>query len=151
MVTSCDQPYQWASPKIGKKFDGGKVMQHLPKQAVFLGRALQACLDYPQQPLPDELNVLLCFLDGAERRRRIQAALNAKQRLKLDLPADVHWMPADEVREAGPSWRGHERHFESLRRAADFVMHELTIADRANVMITTEDDNLAIEQIEKLQ
>lgn len=36
-------------------------------------------------------------------------------------------------------------------RAVDFVMHELTIADRANVMITTEDDNLAIEQIEKLQ
>jgi hypothetical protein len=76
---------------------------------------------------------------------------NAKQRVKLDLPADVHWMPADEVREARPDWRGHERHFQSLRRAVDFVMHELTIADRANVMITTEDDNLAIEQIEKLQ
>ena len=76
-------------------------MQHLPKQAVFLGRALQARFDCPQQPLPDELNVLLCFLDGAGRRRRIQAALNAKQRVKLDLPADVHWMPADEVREAG--------------------------------------------------
>ena len=30
-------------------------------------------------------------------------------------------------------------------------MHELTIADRANVMITTEDENLAMEQIEKLQ
>jgi hypothetical protein len=77
-------------------------MQHLPKQAVFLGRALQARFDCPQQPLPDELNVLLCFLDGAERRRRVQAALNAKQRVKLDLPADVHWMPADEVREASP-------------------------------------------------
>ena len=60
-------------------------------------------------------------------------------------------MPADEVREARPGWRGHERHFQSLRRAVDFVMYELTIADRANVMITTEDDNLAIEQIEKLQ
>jgi len=119
-------------------------MQHLPKQAVFLGRALQARFDCPQQPLPDELNVLLCFLDGAERRRRVQAALNAKQRVKLDLPADVHWMPADEVREARPGWRGHERHFQSLRSAVDFVMHELTIADRANVMITTENDNLAI-------
>jgi hypothetical protein len=126
-------------------------MQHLPKQAVFLGRALKACLDRPQQPLPDELNVLLCFLDGAERRQRIQAALNAKQRVKFDLPADVHWMPADEVGEARPEWHGHERHFQSLRSAVDFVMHELTIADRANVMITTEDDNLAIEQIEKLQ
>ena len=45
----------------------------------------------------------------------------------------------------------HERHFQSLRSAIDFVMHELTIADRTNVMVTTEDDNLAIEQIEKLQ
>ena len=125
-------------------------MQHLPKRAVFLGRALQARFDCPQQPLPDELNVLLCFLDGAERRRRLQAALNAKQRVKLDLPADVHWMPADEVREARPDWGGHERHFESLRRAVDFVMQELTIAGRANVWITTEDGNLTIEQIEKL-
>jgi hypothetical protein len=126
-------------------------MQHLPKQAVFLGPALKACLDCPQQPLPDELNVLLCFLDGAERRRRIQAALNAKQRVKLDLPADVHWMPADEVPEARPDWRGHERHFQSLRSAVDFVMDELSIADRANLRITTADGNLAIEQIEKLQ
>jgi hypothetical protein len=126
-------------------------MQHLPKQAVFLGRALQARFDSPKEPLPDELNVLLCFLNGAERRRRIQAALNAKQRVKLDLPADVHWMPADEVREARPGWRGHERHFQSLRRAVDFVMHKLTIADRANVRISTADSNLAIEQIEKLQ
>jgi hypothetical protein len=126
-------------------------MQQLPKQAVFLGRDLQARFDCSQKPLPDELNVLLWFLDGAERRRHIQATLNAKQRVKLDLPADVHWMPADEAREATPDWRGHERHFQSLRRAVDFVMHELTIADRANVMIATEDDNLAIEQIEKLQ
>ena len=126
-------------------------MQHLPKQAVFLGRALQARFDCSQQPLPDELNVLLWFLDGAERRQRIQATLSASQRVKLDLPADVHWMPADEVREARPGWRGHERHFQSLRRAVDFVMHELTIADRANVRISTADSNLAIEQIEKLQ
>jgi hypothetical protein len=55
------------------------------------------------------------------------------------------------VREARPGWRGHERHFQSLRRAVDFVMHEPTFANRANLMITTQDDNLAIEQIEKLQ
>jgi hypothetical protein len=125
-------------------------MQHLPKQAAFLGRALQASFDCSRQPLPDELNVLLWFLDGAERRRRIQATLSASQRVKLDLPADVHWMPADEVREARPDWGGHERHFESLRRAVDFVMQELTIAGRANAWITTEDGNLTIEQIEKL-
>ncbi len=125
-------------------------MQHLPKQAVFLGRALQARFDCSQQSLPDELNVLLWFLEGAERRRRIQATINVRQRVKLDLPADVHWMPADEVREARPDWGGHERHFESLRRAVDFVMQELTIAGRANAWIATEDGNLTIEQIEKL-
>src|SRR4029453_12629639 len=119
-------------------------MQHLAKQAVFLGRALQARFDCPQQPLPDELNVLLCFLDGAERRRGIPATLNAKQRVKPDLAADVHWMPADEVREARPDWRGHERHFQSLRRSVDFVMHELTLADRANGRISTADRNLAM-------
>jgi len=57
-------------------------MQHLPKQALFLGRALQARFDCRQQPLPDELNVLLSFLDGAERRRRIQATLNGRQMVK---------------------------------------------------------------------
>jgi hypothetical protein len=30
-------------------------------------------------------------------------------------------------------------------------MQELTIADRANVWITTKHDNLTVEQIEKLQ
>jgi hypothetical protein len=125
-------------------------MQHLPKQAVFLGRVLQARFDCSQQSLPDELNVLLWFLDGAERRRGIQERFNAKPRVKLDLPADVHWMPADEVPESRPDWGGHERHFESLRRAVDFVMQELTIAGRANAWITTEDGNLTIEQIEKL-
>jgi hypothetical protein len=126
-------------------------MQHLSKQAGFLGRALHSRFDCSQQPLPNELNVLLWYLDGAERRRRIQATLNARQRVKLDLPADVHWMPADQVSEARPDWDGHERHFESLRRAVDFVMQELTIAGRANAWITTEDGNLTIEQIEKLQ
>jgi hypothetical protein len=41
--------------------------------------------------------------------------------------------------------------FESVREAIDFVMQELTIADRANVWITTKHDNLTVEQIEKLQ
>jgi hypothetical protein len=126
-------------------------MQHLSKQAVFLGRALQARFDCSQKPSPDEVNVLLWFLDGAERRRRIQATLNARQRVKLDRPADVHWMPADQVPEASPDWDGRERHFETLRKAIDFVTHELTIAGRANAWIATEGGNLSIEQIEKLQ
>jgi len=38
-------------------------MQHLPKQALFLGRALKECLDCSLQPLPDELNILLEMLE----------------------------------------------------------------------------------------
>ena len=57
-------------------------MQPLPKQALFLGRALRERFDCCQQPLPEELNVLLSFLDGAERRRGIQATLNNRQSVK---------------------------------------------------------------------
>jgi len=70
---------------------------------------------------------------------------------KLDLPADVHWVPADRIPEAGPDWGGNQRHFGSLRKAIRFVMQSLTIADRANVWITTKDGNLTVEQIEKMQ
>jgi hypothetical protein len=55
------------------------------------------------------------------------------------------------VREARPKWAGHARHFDSLRRAIDFEMHELTIAGRTNAWITTENGNLTIQQIERLQ
>jgi len=70
-------------------------MQHLPKQAAFLGRALQASFDCSRQPLPDELNVLLWFLDGAERRQRIQATLSASQRMKLDGRANA-WITTED-------------------------------------------------------
>jgi hypothetical protein len=146
----CSRPGRFDEAPKKPKMNGGNVMQHLPKPAVFLGRALRSRFDCSEQPLPEEWNVLLWFLDGAERRRRIEATLNSRQMVKLDQPADVHWMPADQVSEAKPDWGGHERHFGSLRRAIDFVMHELTIAGRANAWITTESGNLTIEQIEKL-
>ncbi len=73
------------------------------------------------------------------------------QKTKLDFPADVHWVAADRIAEAGPDWGGNQRHFESLRQAIEFVMQGLTIADRANVWIATEDGNLMVEQIEQLQ
>jgi hypothetical protein len=73
------------------------------------------------------------------------------QKTKLDFPADVHWVPADRIAEAGPDWGGNQRHFESLRQAIEFVMQGLTIADRANVWIATDDGNLMVEQIEQLQ
>jgi hypothetical protein len=66
-------------------------------------------------------------------------------------PLTCIWVPADQVSDAGPDWRGNQRHFESVRKAIEFVTQGLTIADRANMWITTEDGNLTIEQIEKLQ
>jgi len=54
------------------------MLCNILKQALFLGRTLKECLDYSLQPLPDELNILLEMLDGAERRRRIQATLNTR-------------------------------------------------------------------------
>jgi hypothetical protein len=75
-------------------------MRHLPKQALFLGRALRAQFDCTQQPLPNHMSVLLCLLDGSDRRHRLQATLGTRQTVKLDLPADLHWKPADQV----PEW-----------------------------------------------
>jgi hypothetical protein len=130
------------------------AMLHPPTQALFLGRILRAHFDCSQQPLPNQHKVALCLLDGAEPRQRVQAKLKPPgpgQKPKLDFPADVHWVPADRIAEAGPDWGGNQRHFESLRKAIEFVMQSLTIADRANVWITTEDGNLTVEQIEQLQ
>ena len=57
---------------------GGNAMHDLPKQALLLGQALQARYDCSERPLPNEFNVLLCLLDGAERRQRVQARCNGK-------------------------------------------------------------------------
>ena len=124
-------------------------MQHLPKHALFLGRAVKEHFDCCERPLPEQFNVLLCLLDGAERRQRLQAKLNAGPLMKFDLPADVHWVPADQV--VAADREEHNRHFRSLRRAIDFVMHELNIPSRANAWITSAGGSLAIEQIERLQ
>jgi hypothetical protein len=43
---------------------------------LFKGQHLCPEFDCPQGPLPDKLEVLLCLLDGAERRRLLQAKLN---------------------------------------------------------------------------
>ena len=47
---------------------GGRVL--------FLGQ--QQCPEFqcPQEALPEQFKILLCLVDGAERRRQIQAKLN---------------------------------------------------------------------------
>jgi hypothetical protein len=55
------------------------------------GALLRAKFDCSQQPLPSNLEVLLCFVDGAERRRQVQTKLNTSNpplTAKFDLPAD---------------------------------------------------------------
>lgn len=70
--------------------------------------------------------------------------------IDLDQPADLLWIPANELPEAGADWTGNQRHFTSLREAVRFAVEDLGIADRANVWITTEEGNLTVEQIEQL-
>jgi hypothetical protein len=45
-------------------------------EVLFTGQRQCPEFDVPQE-LPQEMKVLLCFLDGAERRREIQAKINA--------------------------------------------------------------------------
>ena len=46
------------------------------REVLFSGQDQWPEFDLCQEPLPDELNVLLCLLDGAEKRRELQAKLN---------------------------------------------------------------------------
>ena len=68
----------------------------------------------------------------------------------LDQPADAIWVPADQVTETGVNSLPNQRHFDSVRQAVCFAMGELSIADRANLWVATEEGNLTIEQIEQL-
>jgi hypothetical protein len=43
---------------------------------LFIGQHRCTGFDCPHEPLPGELEVLLCLIDGAERRRHLQAKLN---------------------------------------------------------------------------
>ena len=45
-------------------------------RGLFIGQQRSREFDCPQEPLPEKFKVLLCLMDGAERRRRIQAKLN---------------------------------------------------------------------------
>jgi hypothetical protein len=48
-----------------------------PNQVLILGSRGWEEFDCLQQPLPDRIKVLLCLVDGAERRQRLQAKLNS--------------------------------------------------------------------------
>ena len=37
----------------------------------------------PREPRPEKLNILLCFIDGAERRRKLTAKLNNENRTTI--------------------------------------------------------------------
>lgn len=58
---------------------GGRVL--------FIGQHRCPEFDCPQEPLPGKLKVLLCLVDGAERRRQIQAKLGDSSQTKRPTPA----------------------------------------------------------------
>jgi hypothetical protein len=46
------------------------------REVLFTGQ--RHCPEFdPPQELPERLKILLCFLDGAERRQQLQAKINA--------------------------------------------------------------------------
>ena len=45
-------------------------------RGLFIAEQRSRELDCPQEPPPEKFKVLLCLIDGAERRRHIQAKLN---------------------------------------------------------------------------
>jgi hypothetical protein len=48
-----------------------------PNQVFVLGKRGWEEFDCLQQPLPDRIKVLLCLVDGAERRRHLQSKLTS--------------------------------------------------------------------------
>jgi hypothetical protein len=71
-------------------------MPHLPRQgALLLAEGLRAKFDCSRQPLPANLEILLCCLDGAERRRRIETRLKVLGREQsFDRPERANGVPA---------------------------------------------------------
>jgi hypothetical protein len=62
------------------------------REVLFIGRHQCPEFDCPQEPPPEKLKVLLCLVDGAERRRHLQAKLNALHRPNAP-PAAKRWVP----------------------------------------------------------
>jgi hypothetical protein len=50
-----------------------------PNQVLFLGQHQWAEFDCPQEPLPDEIRILLWLMDGAERRHRLAIRWSGKE------------------------------------------------------------------------
>jgi hypothetical protein len=61
------------------RLDGGKQMRIPPNQVLFLGQRQWAEFDCPQDPLPDEIRILLWLMDGAERRHRLAIRWSGKE------------------------------------------------------------------------
>ena len=61
------------------RLDGGKQMRIPPNQVLFLGQRQWAEFDCPQEPLTDEIRLLLWLMDGAERRHRLAIRWSGKE------------------------------------------------------------------------
>jgi hypothetical protein len=66
------------------------------REVLFTGQDRCPEFDLCKEPLPEELNILLCLLDGAERRLHLQAQINAasdvrsEKRDPSDPPSEKH-------------------------------------------------------------
>jgi hypothetical protein len=59
-----------------------------PSPVRFIGQGPLPEFDYSQQPLPDNIRVLLWMLDGAERRHRIEKRWRATDDLHVEADGD---------------------------------------------------------------
>lgn len=68
-------------------------MRNPAREGLFIGQDRCPEFGSSQEPLPKELNMLLCLLDGAERRRQLQAKISAVS-TDLSLESCDHRPPA---------------------------------------------------------
>ena len=73
------QPITQNNRPLRARLDGGKQMRIPPNQVLFLGQRQWAEFDCPQEPLPDEIRILLWLMDGAERRHRLAFRWSGKE------------------------------------------------------------------------
>ena len=64
--------------KERNQLEGEEPMRIPAREALFTRQSGGGVFDCYQEPLPEEMNLLLCLLDGAERRLQLQAKLNAQ-------------------------------------------------------------------------
>jgi hypothetical protein len=113
-----------------------------PNQVLFLGQHQWAEFDCPQEPLPDEIRILLWLMDGAERRHRLAFRWSGKEPrgtypiVSFD---DLALEPSSpEIRGAQEFWpeavlSAFERTFEAATQGALLLDREMIDIEQRNI------------------